>query len=126
MAAASTPPTPTISGASTSDILTALKNIVLALNNATQTYLNVNGTLTAANITTPTVVKSSAGRIARLSVIVAGTAPGMIYDGATLTARTKPLGVIPNSIENTIINLATSFGLLVVPGAGQTVTVGYS
>jgi len=112
--------------ASTSDVLSAIKNIVTALANATQTYLNVNGTLNAANIATPTVVKTSAGRIAEVSVLTAGTAPGIIYDGATLTATTKPLGVIPNTVGIFTVNLATSFGLLVVPGTGQVVTVGYS
>jgi len=112
--------------ASTSDVLSAIKNIVTALANATQTYLNVNGTLNAANISTPTVVKTSAGRIAEVSVLTAGTAPGIIYDGATLTATTKPLGVIPNMVGIFTVNLATSFGLLVVPGTGQVVTVGYS
>ena len=112
--------------ASTSDVLSAIKNIVTALANATQTYLNVNGTLNAANISTPTVVKPSAGRIANISVLTAGASPGKIYDGATLAATTKPLGVIPNTVGIFTVNLATSFGLLVVPGTGQVVTVGYS
>jgi len=112
--------------ASTSDVLSAIKNIVTALATATQTYLNVNGTLNAANIATPTVVKTSAGRIARISVITAGTSTGIVYDGETLTATTKPLGVMPNTVGIFTVNLATSFGLLVVPGTGQVVTVGYS
>src|SRR6267142_6130456 len=110
--------------ASTSDVLSAIKNIVTALANATQTYLNVNGTVNFAAITAPTVIKSAPGRIANVSVITAGTSPGMIYDGTTLTATTKPLGAIPNTVGIFTINLPLSFGLLVVPGAGQSVAGG--
>ncbi len=41
------------------------------------------------------MVKPTAGRIATVSVITAGTAPGRIYDGAQITAITKPQVVIP-------------------------------
>jgi hypothetical protein len=118
--------TTTPSGASISDVLTAIQNIVKALNNATQTYLSVNGTLNAANIAGTTLVKSTAGRIATVSVLTAGTTVGLVYDSATLTGLTKPLGVIPNTVGTFALNLPISFGLLVVPGAGQVVTVGYS
>src|ERR1700744_577939 len=84
--------------ASTSDVLTAIKNIVTALAIAAQNYLNVQGAVNAANISSPTVVKTSAGRIASVSVLTAGSATGLIYDGATLTATTKPVYVIPTSV----------------------------
>jgi hypothetical protein len=113
-------------GASASDILTTLKNLVTGLANLTQNYLNVQGVLNFAGLTAPTVVKATSGRIARVSVIVAGSAPGMIYDGATLAATTKPLDVIPNTVGVYEVNLPTSFGLLVVPGSGQTVSGSYS
>jgi hypothetical protein len=126
-------PTPSAAppgGASTADVLTAIKNIVTALGTASQNFLNVNGITNAANISVPTVVKTSAGRIARVSIIVAGSATGFVYDGASLTATTKPLWVIPAAAqpngEPYEVNFATSFGLLIVPGAGQTVSVGFS
>lgn len=50
------PPTNT---ASTSDVLSAIKNIVLALATAAQNYLNVQGAKNAAAISTPTVIKTS-------------------------------------------------------------------
>ena len=114
--------------ASTSDVLTAIKNIVTALAIAAQNYLNVQGAVNAANISSPTVVKTSAGRIASVSVLTAGSATGLIYDGATLTATTKPVYVIPTSVgtEPYVVNMPLSFGLLVVPGSGQVVTVSYS
>jgi hypothetical protein len=123
------PPPPT-NTASTSDVLSAIKNIVLALATAAQNYLNVQGAVNAAAIKTPTVVKNSAGRIASVSIIVAGSGTGFIYDGATLTATTRPLWVIPEAAKTSgepyLVNFPTSFGLLVVPGTGQTVSVSYS
>lgn len=114
------------STASLSDIMSAVKNIVTALATEAQNFLNVHGAVNAAGITEPTVVKISAGRIARLSVIVAGSAPGTIYDGNSLTAMSKPLAVIANTVDVVDINFPFSFGLLVVPGTGQTVSVSYS
>jgi hypothetical protein len=118
--------TPASSNASASDVMSTLKNIVLALNNIVTTYLNVQGQVNAANIGTPTVVSPKAGRITSVSVITAGTTNGVIFDGASLTANTKPVFVIPNTVGVFVVNLPLSFGLLVNPGAGQTVTVSYS
>jgi hypothetical protein len=112
--------------ASTSDVLSAIKNIVSALNGATQAFLSVNGLVNASAIGAATVVKTSSGRLATVSVIVAGSTAGTIYDGATLTATTKPLWPIPNTTGAYFVNLPMSFGLVVSPGTGQIVTVGYS
>jgi hypothetical protein len=113
-------------GGSVSDILTTLKNLVTGLANLTQNYLNVQGVLNFAGLTAPTVVKATGGRVARISVIVAGSATGLVYDGATLTATSKPLWVIPTTVDVFEVNIPTSFGLLVVPGSGQTVSGSYS
>src|ERR1700743_606956 len=114
--------------ASLSDILTATKNIVTALATAAQNYINVQGAVNAAGITAPTIVSVSAGRIASVSVIVAGSSTGTIYDANSLTNNTKPLYIIPSAVGNQpyIVNLPNSFGGVIVPGAGQTVTVSYS
>ena len=123
-------PTTVSAGVGASQILSAIQNIVTALATATQAYLNVQGQTNAANISVPTVVKASSGRIARVSIIVAGSATGFVYDGASLTATTKPLWIIPEAAQTNgepyIVNFACSFGLLIVPGTGQSVTVGYS
>jgi hypothetical protein len=120
-------PNPTAQTASTSDVLSAIKNIVTALATAAQNYLNVQGVINAAAITAPTVVKAVAGRVCSVSVIVGG-AVGTIYDGATLTATTKPIYIIPDTVgtEPYVVNFPCSFGILVVPGSGQTVSVSYS
>lgn len=113
-------------GASLSDVLTVAKNIVQAINTLAQGYLNVQGAQNFAGITVATVIKPSSGRVARISVTVAGSATGTVYDGASLSATTKPLYVIPTTVGVVDVNMPTSFGLLVVPGTGQTVSGSFS
>lgn len=112
--------------ASLSDIFVTAKNIVTAINALAQTYLNVEGAQLAAALTTDTVVKPVAGRIARVSVTVAGSASGTIYDGASAAATSRPIYVIPMTVGVFEVNLPVAFGLFVSPGTGQTVTVSYS
>ena len=45
--------------------------------------LTAQGQKTFFNITTPTVVKTTAGRIAKINVLVAGSTNGSINDAAT-------------------------------------------
>jgi hypothetical protein len=102
---------------------------VVALNAATQAFNNVNGISTKEAITVPTVVKATPGRIASVSIIVAGSSTGMIYDSASLT-QSSPLWVIPMAAkadgEPYVVNMPTDSGLLVVPGVGQTITVAWA
>jgi hypothetical protein len=113
-------------GASLSDLLTVAKNIVQAVNSLAQTYLNVQGAQNFAGLTAATVVKASGGRIAIISVIVAGSAAGAVYDSAAIGNTTKPLFVIPTTVGVTVVNLSASFGITVVPGTGQTVSGSFS
>jgi len=119
-------PTPIPSGASLSDLLSAVKNLVLAISTLTQDYLNVQGLLNASNISTATVIKQSAGRLAVVSVISAGTTLGYAFDATSTTIQTRPLGVIPNAVGVYPVNIPYSFGLVISPGTGQAVTVSYS
>jgi hypothetical protein len=114
--------------ASTSDVLTAIKNIVLALATAAQNYLNVQGIINSAAIVAPTIVKNTSGRIASVSVITAGSATGFVYDAVSLTDTSKPIYVIPMAVsaQPYVVNFPLSFGLVVVPGSGQKITVSYS
>lgn len=113
-------------GASLSDILTVAKNVAQAINALAQSYLNVQGAQNFAGITAPTVVKSTGGRIAVVSVTVAGSAVGAVYDSAATGNTTKPLFVIPMTVGVTVVNLPASFGITVVPGTGQTVSGSFS
>jgi len=87
-----------------------------------------NGTKTVLNITTATVIKPVAGRVARVSVLVAGSAPGSVNDcittGAAATAN--EVYVIPNVAGIYGVDMPTSTGITVVPGTGQTLAVSYS
>jgi hypothetical protein len=126
----STNPNSVAASTSLSDLLTAAKNLVVALNNAADAYLSVNGKSTLEAITTPTVVKSTAGRIVSVSIITQGSSTGMIYDSNAVGVTTAPLWVIPEAAasggEPYVINMATNSGILVVPGTGQSVTVNWS
>jgi hypothetical protein len=116
-------------GSSLSDILTAIKNLVVAVGAMTQAFNNVNGISTKEDITAPTVVKTTSGRIASVSIIANGSTTGMIYDSATLT-QASPIWVIPETAaadgEPYVVNMPADSGILVVPGTGQKVTVSWS
>ena len=112
---------------SLSDILTSSKNIAVAINNAAQTYLKVQGTTRSANITTTTLVTGSGqGRLASVSVVVAGSTNAIIYDSNLTTSLTNGLAVVTNVLGVTVINMPYNNGLVVVPGTGMTLVVSYS
>ena len=112
--------------ASQDDILTAQKGFVTATNNSTQTNIQLQGISPSYGLTATTVVKSSSGRLARISVIVAGSANGMAYDATSTSVTTAPICVIPDSIGITVVNMPFQNGLVVAPGSGQTVSVSFS
>lgn len=117
-----------LSSASLADLLTATKNIVVALNNQTQNELNLAGAVTVCGIAAPMVLKLTAGRVANVSVTTAGSAVGHIYDSPILGATTKPLYIIPDAVALAPykVEMPVSFGILVVPGSGQVLAVSYS
>ena len=112
--------------ASLSDVITVAQNIAQAINTLAQGYLNVQGAQNFAGLTAATVVKTTSGRVAVISVIVAGSAPGMVYDSAAVANTTKPLYVIPNTVGVYVVNLPASFGVTISPGTGQTVSGSFS
>lgn len=112
--------------ASLDDILTTAKNIVTAINNAAQSYLNVNGITSAQGLAASTLVKSGQGRLATVSITTAGSANGTIYDTNALTNLINPIFTIPDTNGVIFVNLPVSLGIVVVPGSGQVVTVGYT
>ena len=120
------PNTPQSAGASLSDILSAIKNLVQGVNALAQNYLSVQGLSNAPALTAATVVKTAAGRVAAVSVTVAGSAVGTIYDGGSLNATTKPIYIIPNTVGVFNVNMPANVGILAAPGTGQTVTVVWS
>ena len=111
--------------ASLSDILTATKNIVTALNGAAQTYLGVQGTQSTAAISAATLVQSGTGRVCEVIVTTAGVA-GAVYDATSVAFTTGKVFVIPATLGVYVLNCPINNGLVVAPGAGQVVTVTYS
>lgn len=112
--------------ASLSDILTAAKNIVTSVNQLGQTFLQVQGSKVMTGISTLTLVQGGQGRVARVSVVAAGTTAGAIYDGGTIYATSNLFWTIPNVVGVTEINMPVNNGIVVSPGSGQTVVISYS
>ncbi len=116
--------------ASLSDILTAIQNGVKAVGAVAtnQSYLDVQGVKTVT-LTSTTLVKTGPGRLVNVSIIV-GAAAGVAYDTNSVTsiATGNRIFIIPTSATNGIINVNLPFsnGLVVNPGAGQTIAVSYS
>lgn len=112
--------------ASLSDILTTAKNLVTSVNQLGQTYLKINGVARSATLTTTTLVTSGQGRLASISVVVAGSSACVVYDSSRAASLTSSLAAVTNAIGVTVINMPYSNGLVVVPGTGMTVVVSYS
>jgi hypothetical protein len=64
--------------------------------------------------------------LASVSVIVAGSTDGMIYDSNVIGTLTNAIAVVDNVIGVSVKNLPYNNGLVVVPGTGMTVVVSYS
>jgi hypothetical protein len=88
----------------------------------------------ALNITAATLVATvpkdfsiGQGRLARVQVLVAGTAGGAAYDSATVAgaAAANQIAAWPNTIGTYTIDMPFIAGLVVTPGAGQTVAVSF-
>ena len=108
--------------ASLEDVVTIAKNIVTAINGAAQSYVNVQGAQTITGISASTSLKTTAGRVAVVSVTTAGSTVGTVYDGAT----SRPLWVIPNTVGVYVVNMPVTYGILVNPGTSQVVAVSFS
>lgn len=108
------------------DLLTTAQRLVQALTGAAQTFLQVHGLVNKAAISTATLVKSGQGRIATVSVTTAGTGAGAIYDASSTSDTSRPVCVIPMTVGPFVVDLPVGYGIVVAPGTGQVVTVGYS
>jgi hypothetical protein len=66
-------------------------------------------------------------RIVRVQVLIAGSAPGAVYDAASTihNSAANQVGAVPSAIGSYLIDMPCQFGIVVVPGAGQTLAVSY-
>lgn len=112
--------------ASLTDLLTAAKNIVTAINGLGQTYLNVQGALSYTDLTATTLVHNGAGRVCNIVVTTAGSAPGSVYDSTNTASPSNKIYVIPNTVGVYTVNFPVNYGIVVVPGTGQVVSISHS
>jgi hypothetical protein len=87
----------------------------------------IPGAQTALNLTAATVIQASPGRLALISVIVAGSAVGAAYDAVSTSGNTAAdqVAVIPNTVGVYVIDWPCLAGIVVAPGTGQTISVAY-
>lgn len=114
--------------ASIGDLLTAQKNGVVAINNVSQTNLRGQGTVTSATVTGSTVIFNGTGYLVKYTVVVAGSASGLINNASSTVApsATNALCATPNTVGIYPVGMVFTNGLTVVPGTGQSINVTYT
>lgn len=115
--------------ASLDDILTTQKNGVVALNNLFQATNVLNPTATSATVTASTLVIAGKGRLISFSVVVAGSASGLIHNAGAPTGATSAANALvatPTTIGVYPVNMMFTDGLLIAPGTGQSINITYS
>jgi hypothetical protein len=126
------PPVTLQQNASMSDLLTAAKGIVTALNATLQNQQLVTGSSSASGVNVATVIKTFPGRIVSINVAVAGSTAGAAYDLASLvgvilgTTTANLICAIPNTVGITNLGFTTTNGISVIPGSGQVISIVYS
>ena len=112
--------------ASLDTVVTNIQNLANAVFTASTNYSNVNGLQDFFNITAATVIRSGQGRICKVSVIVAGSASGTVYDANSTTDLTRPIYKIANTVGVVDVSLPVQYGVMIVPGTGMTVAGSFS
>jgi hypothetical protein len=114
--------------ASTDDLLSALKNVVIALNSANQYYKQGYAQSRSLGLSASSVVSAQSGRVYSINVTTAGSTTGAIYDSSTVAGAgsTNLIFVIPNSVGVVNLNFPFTNGLVYVPGSGQVASISYS
>jgi hypothetical protein len=117
-------------GASLSDLLTAVQHVASNIAQLGQTLLQINGTQTATGLTGAAAIllKQGPGRVVKVSLPseTGGPVTGSIIDANTATATGPVIYTITGAVGLYEVNLPFSLGLVVIPGAGNNVTVSFS
>ena len=89
--------------------------------------ITAQGTKTFLNVTADTLVKAKSGRVAKISVLVAGSAAGAVHDSATIdaAAAANEIAVIPDTVGVYNIDFPVANGIVIKIGTGQTLAVSY-
>ena len=114
--------------ASLDDILTVQKNGVVAVNTLGQATLRSLGTATSTTVTAAALVVTGKGYLVSFTVVVAGSASGLIsnYTSATSVPATSALAATPATVGVYHCGQVFSDGLVITPGTGQSINVTYS
>jgi hypothetical protein len=111
------------------DILTAAKNIAVALNQLGQTYTQVMGNRRSDPITNTTglLIASGQGRLVLSSLTTAtGSVTMDLYDSNSASLLTNKIASVPASVGITQLNIPFTTGLVVVCPSAITGIVTYS
>ena len=93
--------------------------------------LTAQGQNTFLNITTTTLVKATAGRVAKVSIIApstAGSQPAGVADKASTSGVSVAnlIAKVPDAVGTYNIDMPCANGIVLVPGgAGQILTISY-
>lgn len=114
--------------ASTDDVLTAVKNIVIALNNANAFYRQNHPQLSQYGLSANTVVTATPGRVYSVNVTTAGATAGAIYDTNTIASigASNLIISVPATVATITLNWPLKTGLVYIPGSGQVASIAYS
>lgn len=95
---------------------------------ATPMYLGRSYANSALNITVATVVKAAPGTALVATVVVAGAGAGSINDCITTGAAdaTNTIASLPTTVGPIALNFPCQLGIVVKPGAGQTIAISYA
>lgn len=110
------------------DILTATKNAVVALNTINTSINFYGGRATSATVSSSTLVVNGSGVLVSVSVIVAGSASGTVNNALSTSAAASANALIATPTTLGVYKSGQIFtqGLVIVPGAGQSINVTYS
>lgn len=115
--------------ASLSDILTVGKNIVTAINSLGQIGVGGRGNITSATVTSTTLICTGGGGLINVSVTVAGSTAGKVYNSSTTagaSAANTLIAVNPSDGIGVVqAGQLFTLGLVVTPGTGQSLNVTY-
>ena len=111
--------------ASLDDLLTTQKNGVIAINSYVTSINTRAGFYNSKEVSAASVIKSSSGWLATVSVIVAGSTQGYLYD-ATSAASGSRIYAVPNTLGVYQVQVPFATGLYFSPGTGSIIAVGYS
>ena len=81
----------------------------------------------ALNVAASAVIKATPGRVCRVIVTTAGSAPGAIHDFAATsgTSAATLVATIPNTVGIYDISIPCAVGITYILGTGQVCTVSY-